>query len=84
MVPDRRPGEPIADLSTDEARGFVRPLRRLYVHEVCGTTSRIPTDLAETFARNPAAYERAWCDECDQLCPVGEFVWQGTDERMGT
>jgi hypothetical protein len=43
--------------------------------------------LAETYARDPFFYSGTCCDHCGTHFPVGEdgeFVWQGTDQKVGT
>ena len=135
---------PMADvylvLSAEErARGFVRPLRRAYVHvgtpgprfplrdltaeervrygpdyvqyeeypeserpllgrawtqqkldavgQGCGAVTTMGLALAETYARDPRFYGATFCVRCSMHRPVGadgEFVWDGTDERVGT
>lgn len=75
-------------LSAEErARGFVRPLRESYVHLKCGTVTKMARGLAETYAREPAFYSGTFCANCRNHFPVGEngeFVWDGTDEKVGT
>lgn len=75
-------------LSDEErARGFVRPVRRTYLHEVCGRTTTMAMDIAETYARDPKFYGATYCCHCMQHLPVGangKFVWLGTTERVGT
>jgi hypothetical protein len=75
-------------LSAEErARGFVRPVRRSYVHEVCGSTTTMGQALAETYARDPHFYNGAYCCRCCSHYPVGangEFLWADSDERVGT
>lgn len=81
-------------LSEEErAKGFVRPVRRAYQHvgtedrPGCGTVTTMGTELAETYARDPAFYGATFCVHCSTHLPVGadgEFVWDGTDERVGT
>jgi len=127
-------------LSADErAKGFVRPVRRSYVHvgiagpqhpvrdlredeqhhkdfgyvkyeeypeserprlgrlwtqkqldsvdKGCGTLTTMGQALAETYARQPDFYGATYCCGCCKHLPVGadgEFVWDGTDERVGT
>lgn len=71
----------------ERAKGFVRPVRRVYKHLVCGTTTRMGEALAETYARDPAFYSGTFCCHCRLHLPVGadgEFVWDGTDEKVGT
>jgi len=90
--PADAPSQPQADvylvLSEDErARGFVRPVRRSYVHTTCGIRTTMGTALAETYARDPAFYGATYCAGCGRHRPVGpdgEFVWDGTTEKVGT
>jgi hypothetical protein len=74
-------------LSDDErAKGFVRPVRRSYVHQTCGSATSMPQAIAETYARDPSFYGSTYCCLCMTHRPVGangEFVWDdGT--KVGT
>lgn len=75
-------------LSDEErAKGFVRPVRRSYRHDKCGGITTMGLALAETYARDPEFYSGTFCVFCRAHFPVGsegEFVWDGTDERVGT
>ncbi len=75
-------------LSDEErAKGFVRAVRRSYVHEKCGTTTTMGRQIAETYARDPKFYGSTYCTGCNAHFPVGEsgeFVWHGTAEKVGT
>lgn len=75
-------------LSEDErAKGYVRPLRLSYVHEVCGAQTTMSQAIAETYARKPDFYGATYCTRCSMHRPVGaegEFVWDGTNEKVGT
>ena len=125
-------------LSAEErAKGFVRPVRRSYVHvgrpagkyplrdltpeereqhaahgyvkfeaypeselpltgrcwtkrdlgPACGASTTMALSIAETYAREPSYYGSTYCSGCGGHHPVGaqgEFVWSGTDERVGT
>ena len=76
-------------LSDEErAKGFVRPVRRSYLHERCGGVTTMGTALAETYARQPDFYGGTFCAICHDHYPVGangEFVWtDAPDERVGT
>lgn len=78
-------------LSEDErAKGFVRPVRRSYVHDKCHGLTTMGNGLAETYARDPYFYSGTFCAHCRTHFPVGaaedggEFTWAGTDERVGT
>ena len=44
-------------------------------------------NLPETYARDPAFYSGTFCVACGNHFPVGEhgeFVWDGTTEKVGT
>lgn len=71
----------------ERAKGFVRPVRRSYVHETCGAVTTMGQALAETYARDPSFYSGTFCTSCRAHFPVGatgEFVWDGTSEKVGT
>jgi hypothetical protein len=43
--------------------------------------------LSETYARDPKFYSGTFCCNCHDHFPVGEegeFIWDGTNERVGT
>ena len=53
----------------------------------CNTKTSMPQSIAETYAANPRYYGSTFCCGCGEYLPVGvsgEFVWEGTDERVGT
>lgn len=68
----------------ERAKGFVRPVRRSYVHEKCGVMTMMNQALAETYARDPSFYSGTFCVGCGGHRPVGEFIWAGTNEKVGT
>lgn len=71
----------------ERAKGFVRRVRRSYVHEKCGGVTTMAQTIAETYARNPFFYGGTFCASCGEHFPVGEngeFVWEGTKEKVGT
>lgn len=74
-------------LSDEElAKGFVRPVRRTYIHQRCGSVTTMGTRLAETYARDPAFYGSTFCVHCGDHYLVGmngEFVWENGD-KVGT
>lgn len=88
--PDTQPGmaKVYLVLSDEErAKGFVRPVRRSYVHLKCGTVTTMGQAIAETYARQPTYYGATFCAGCQNHRPVGadgEFVWDGTDIKVGT
>ena len=65
---------------------------RYWTHEQlynkgCGATTTMGQSLAETYARQPDFYGGTFCATCGNHFPVGadgEFVWYGTEERVGT
>lgn len=63
-------------LSEEErAKGFVRPVRRTYVHDTCGSATTMSLALAETYARQPDFYGATYCVRCSKHLPVSEFRW---------
>ena len=70
----------------ERAKGFVRPVRRTYVHEKCGSATTMGQTLAETYARQPDFYSGTFCVGCGKHFPVGangEFVWDD-GSKVGT
>lgn len=76
-------------LSAEErAKGFIRPVREVYFHLKCGTTTRMSLAIAETYARDPFFYGSTFCCFCCKHYPVGadgEFVWEDNhQQKVGT
>ncbi|MEO6115993.1 MAG: hypothetical protein ABIP33_06375 [Pseudolysinimonas sp.] len=79
-------------LSAEErAKGFIRPLRRSYVHSrnvdgitACGAVTRMSQAIAETYARQPDFYGATYCVSCGMHHPVACFTWDGTNELIGS
>lgn len=72
-------------LSEEErAKGFVRPLRRSYLHLTCGGVTTMGLAIAETYARNPGFYGGTFCATCGNHFTLDQFVWDGTDVRVGS
>lgn len=75
-------------LSEEEReKGFVRPVRQSYKHLKCGVVTTMGLALAETYAANPYFYSGTFCCGCQKHYPVGEdgeFVWDGTQKKVGT
>lgn len=66
----------------ERAKGFVRPVRRTYVHKrgvlsqaACGVATTMSLALAETYARDPKFYGATYCVGCRMHLPVSEFDW---------
>jgi len=68
----------------EKAKGYVRPVRETYVHSACGTETRMSLPIAETYARDPKFYGSTYCVCCKMHKPVDEFVWKGTEEKVGS
>jgi len=63
-------------LSDEErAKGFLRPVRRSYVHLTCGSVTTMGTAIAETYARDNRFYSHTYCCACRKHLAVGEFRW---------
>lgn len=72
-------------LSPEErAKGFVRPVRRSYIHEACGVVTTMGLALCETYARDPKFYSGTFCSGCSTHFPVKEFKWTEDGERVGS
>lgn len=50
----------------------------------CGTDTTMNLALAETYARDPHFYGGTFCCRCGKHFNVNQFVWKGTDERVGS
>jgi hypothetical protein len=72
-------------LSEEErAKGFVRPLRRSYVHDKCGAVTLMGLALCETYARDPFFYGATFCVGCNGHYPVEQFKWDEDGEVVGS
>lgn len=64
-------------LSPEErARGFVKPVRRSYVHSKCGQPTKMALSIAETYARDPNFYNGTFCVRCGTHFPLYQFAWE--------
>lgn len=74
-------------LSPDEiSQGFVRPVRRTYIHQTCGAATTMGHAIAQTYAREPSFYGATFCAHCGGHFPVGsdgEFTWED-GSKVGT
>jgi hypothetical protein len=50
----------------------------------CGTVTTIGQALAETWATDIHFYGATYCAYCQKHLSVEEFVWEGTDEVLGS
>jgi hypothetical protein len=64
-------------LSEEERKkGYVKPLRKSYVHDKCGVLTTMHHAIAETYARNPNFYSGTFCVGCSSHYPLREFKWE--------
>lgn len=72
----------------ERSKGFIRPVRRSYVHLKCGAVTTMGPSLAETYARDPEFYTATFCAMCRGHFPVGpagEFRWDDVSrDKVGT
>lgn len=50
----------------------------------CGGLTTMSITIAETYARDPKFYGSTYCTGCMKHLPVSEFVWDGTNELVGS
>jgi hypothetical protein len=50
----------------------------------CNSVTTMGEALAETYARDPKFYGGTFCCRCGKHFPVAEFVWEGTNEAVGS
>jgi hypothetical protein len=57
-----------------------------YTHIACGYTSSLRTGTARLMASSPNLYNCLRCHNCKDHFPVGrygDFIWEGTDLKVG-
>lgn len=92
VTPDHREIDPRSGqqkgyvvLSAEErSNGWVRPYRDSYTHVTCGTSTKMSRPIAETYARDPTFYSGTFCATCRAHFPLSQFLWDGTDEVVGS
>lgn len=50
----------------------------------CGSSTKMSREIAETYARQPSFYGGTFCCHCMTHRPLNEFVWEGTQEQVGS
>lgn len=72
----------------ERAKGFIRPVRRSYIHTggsaPCGSVTTMSQALAETYSRDPSFYGATYCCVCRKHLAVSEFIWDGDGSRVGS
>lgn len=92
VTPDHREIDPrtgqqkgyVVLTAEERAKGFVRPVRRSYVHRKCGVVTTMALSIAETYARDPGFYGGTFCAGCTVHVPLSECTWDGTNETVGS
>lgn len=69
---------------SEREKGFKRPVRSSYVHKSCGGVTSMVSSIAETYAADPSYYDATFCMTCGDYFPVSEFLWDGTEEEVGS
>lgn len=93
MLPSKS-AEPVFSKPSEleASRGYVRPHRDAVVHVrrdgggkpmKCPVTI-LPKDHADFHARSPGVIDVVNCTACRAPFKASEFVWNGTDEVVGT
>lgn len=54
---------------------FVQEVRKKYVHEECGSSTTMSSDIARSVARDPDYYSKTFCKSCGDYFDVDEFHW---------
>jgi hypothetical protein len=52
--------------------------------DACGTRTTMSQPIAETCAHDPSFYTGTFCCACQKHLPLDEFIWEGTNERVGS
>ena len=84
-------------LSEEERKkGFVRPVRRSYLHLRCGSVTTMGTALCETYSRDPHFYGGTMCVHCGTHFPLRDyspeaksidgwaFLWEPDGDPVGS
>jgi hypothetical protein len=50
----------------------------------CGARTIMGRALSETYARDPKFYGATFCVGCNKHLPISEFLWDGTNEVVGS
>jgi hypothetical protein len=50
----------------------------------CDTLTKMNITIAETYARDPDFYGATYCCGCQKHLPLSEFIWEGTNDIVGS
>lgn len=81
-----RPIKKATYILTDKERdrGYVRPVRQTYTHKKCGKDTMLAIALAQGFAGDLSFLREAYCTTCGKHFPVSDFLWEETEEEVGS
>jgi len=72
-------------LSDEERKkGFIRPVRKTYIHKDCHTSTTMSLEIAETYARDPYFYGATFCVHCGKHFPLIYVSGEHKGERAFT
>lgn len=77
---EKKPDGQYENYPTIDDGEFQQPVRDAYVHEECGTTTKMRGDLPESVARDPQYYVKTFCVGCGEHVPVSEVHWKEDGE----
>lgn len=73
---EKKPDGQYENYPTIDEGEFVQPVRSAYVHDKCGTTTRMTGKLPESVARDPQYYTATFCVGCGEHVPIEEVHWK--------
>jgi hypothetical protein len=69
---------------TEINMGYVRPIRRVFVHSVCGMTTPLGGPLVARFAREPDFLLRVYCQQHGTASNADQFTWAEDSQTVGS
>jgi len=84
LLPDGQKADHWVLSPEERQNGWVRPYRESYVHNTCGTQTRMPKACAETYAKNPKYYGSTFCCGCRTYFSVTQFEWEDGSGTVGS
>lgn len=68
----------------DSGSGLGRFWTKAQLDSGCNSNTTMGISIAETYARDPGFYGGTFCCACRTHFPLKEFVWDGTNEVVGS
>lgn len=72
---EQRPDGQYENHPTIEDGEYVQEVRRRYVHDLCGSVTIMPQEIAESVARDPEWYSKTFCASCGQYVTTSDVAW---------